>query len=376
MHILLVNVAALRLFRKSFSASLEGLDVTELTDDANIVGTLRSVVSGNEEEGEPVSGSFTWVTEVEGTQQFYMVQMIPLNVSGTPGGAIAVFADVTEFKELDRLKSEFLARISHEFRTPLSSILMSVDILREQLLGEINGRQRELLDNAKDDCKRLSKLINDILEMSRLESGLGRTAFEDFDPGELAAGVLQPHTLIAEKRGIDLQVELADRFPVFRADPEHFRWIVNNLVSNAIRHTEEGGEVFVSVSTDHEDFVLTVRDTGSGIPLDSLRMIFERFYQVEQGERATPGSVGLGLAIVKEVVESYGGTINVSSELNKGATFTVRIPLDRVRVDSDERGPNAGSGIDKEDEMNDDGTGDRAGEGDDGQPNNPGESGR
>lgn len=344
MHVMLVNVAALRLFRKSFSASLEGSDVTELTADENIVETLRSVVSGNEVEGETVSDSLTWVTEVEGMERYYMVQMIPLNASGTSGGAIAVFADVTEFKELDRLKSEFLARISHEFRTPLSSILMSVDILREELLGEINEKQRDLLENAKEDCRRLSKLINDILEMSRLESGLGRSAQEEFDLRELAGTVIQPHTLIADKQGIGLHVEIESEFPPLSADPEHFRWIINNLVSNAIRHTSEEGNVFVTLAIDGEDILFTVRDTGSGIPLDSLRMIFERFYQVEQGERATPGSVGLGLAIVKEVVESYGGTINVSSELNRGATFIVRIPLERVRSSAaDPTGTNSDS---------------------------------
>ena len=327
MQILMVNVAALRLFRKPIHSSLEGQDVTNLTDDDSIVQKMKLLVDIRVEEENLIPESQTWVTESEGMERYYLVQMIPLKTSGGTGGGIAIFADVTEFKELDRLKSEFLARISHEFRTPLSSILMSVDILREELLGEINTRQRELLGNAKEDCRRLSKLINDILEMSRLESGLGHRTFEEFNPTELALSVLQPHLLIAEKQNIHLQYSLDENLPTFLADPEHFRWILNNLVSNAVRHTEEGGRVEVQIVADADEFHLSVKDTGTGIPLDSLRMIFERFYQVEQGELATPGSVGLGLAIVKEVVESYGGTIAVSSELKKGATFTVRIPL-------------------------------------------------
>lgn len=332
MRIVLVNAAALRLFRKPINSALEGDDVTNLTDDENIVAKMRSVVAGGEgsEEGT-ASQSLTWVTESEGMERYYLVQMIPLKASGSTGGAIAVFADVTEFKELDRLKSEFLARISHEFRTPLSSILMSIDILREGLLGEINDRQHELLDNAKEDCRRLSRLINDILEMSRLEADLGRKAPELFDPEELARSVVQPHLLIAGERGIVLGCHIRQGLPALWADPEHFRWILNNLVSNAIRHTDEGGSVDVEIWGEGDDFCLTVRDTGSGIPLDSLRMIFERFYQVERGERATPGSVGLGLAIVKEVVESYGGTVSVASELNRGALFTVRIPFAGLR---------------------------------------------
>lgn len=333
MRILLVNVAALRLFRKPINSALEGSDVTNLTDDENIVAKMRSVIAGGTEEGEgTTSESLTWITESEGMERYYLVQMIPLKASGSTAGAMAVFADVTEFKELDRLKSEFLARISHEFRTPLSSILMSIDILREGLLGEINQRQHELLDNAKEDCRRLSRLINDILEMSRLEADLGRKSPEEFDPEDLARSVIQPHLLIAGERGIDLRCHVESGLPLLWADPEHFRWILNNLVSNAIKHTDEGGSVDVQVGREGEEFFLIVRDTGSGIPLDSMRMIFERFYQVEQGERSTPGSVGLGLAIVKEVVESYGGTIAVSSELNKGAAFTVRIPFSGLRM--------------------------------------------
>lgn len=333
MDILLVNVAALRLFRKPIHSTLEGRDVTELTDDENIVQKMQALVElRDEDDAEPETESLTWMTESEGKERYYLVQMIPLKTSGGTGGGIAIFADVTEFKELDRLKSEFLARISHEFRTPLTSILMSVDILREQLLGEINERQRDLLDNAKEDCRRLSRLINEILEMSRLESSRDQRATEEFNPVELAQRVLQPHMLIAQKQGIELTSTLDETMPTFRADPEHFRWILNNLVSNAIRHTDEGGVVDVVMSVVDGMFDLAVRDNGRGIPPDSLRMIFERFYQVEQGERATPGSVGLGLAIVKEVVESYGGTINVTSELNRGATFTVRIPMSEIEA--------------------------------------------
>lgn len=330
MQILLVNVSALRLFRKPIHSTLEGHDVTDLTDDENIIHTMQSLVESREESEAAISESLTWMTETEGMERYYLVQMIPLKTSGGTGGGIAIFADVTEFKELDRLKSEFLARISHEFRTPLSSILMSVDILREELLGEINKRQRELLDNAKEDCRRLSRLINDILEMSRLESGPGQKTREEFNPAELALSVLQPHLLIAEKQGIRLEHSLDGSLPTVYADPEHFRWILNNLVSNAIRYTEEGGSVEVEMAVVNDVFQLVVRDTGTGIPADSLQMIFERFYQVEQGERATPGSVGLGLAVVKEVVESYRGTIAVSSELNKGATFTVQIPMQEL----------------------------------------------
>ncbi|MCB0711158.1 MAG: HAMP domain-containing protein [Ignavibacteriae bacterium] len=326
LRILLVNPSALRLLRKPIHTNLEGLTVTELGDGGNISELLTSVV-GRVSVDESVHESTTWITEVEGKEQFYLVQVIPLRTESGVGGAIAIFSDVTEFKELDRLKSELLARISHEFRTPVSSILMSVDILREGILGEINQRQRELLDNAKDDCRRLSTMINDILEMSRLERSGKTIRLDAFNLEELVSDVMKPHQLMAEEKGIDLQVRLDPELPNLYAEPEHFRWIVNNLVSNAIKYTGGGGFVEFVATLQDDNLTIVVKDTGVGIPMDSVDMIFEKFYQVERGGERRPGSIGLGLAVVREIVEQYNGTIVVSSELNEGSVFTVRIPL-------------------------------------------------
>ena len=326
LQILLVNSSALRLFRKPIHTHLEGLPVTELGDDGNI-SELLTVVVGRSLKEDSVHESMTWQTEVEGKELFYLVQVIPLKTASGVGGAIAVFSDVTEFKELDRLKSELLARISHEFRTPVSSILMSVDILREGILGEINDRQRELLESAKDDCRRLSAMINAILEMSRLERKREGTSTDSFALGPLVGDALKPHQLPAEEKGVELHLSTEPDLLRISAEPEHFRWIVNNLVSNAVRYTDRGGRVEVEVKREGADLVILVSDTGVGIPLDSIDMIFEKFYQVERGGEKRPGSIGLGLAVVREIVEQYGGTITVSSELNEGSVFTVRIPL-------------------------------------------------
>ena len=140
------------------------------------------------------------------------------------------------------------------------------------------------------------------------------------------------------RKGLNVNVvTIEDDLPHLWADPEHFRWIVNNLAGNGVKHTEQGGQVDLSFGISDEHMVMIVQDTGVGIPMDSIDLIFEKFYQVERGGEARQGSVGLGLAVVREIVEGYGGTISVKSELGKGSTFTVTIPISQLeQVDGEE----------------------------------------
>jgi signal transduction histidine kinase len=338
METMLINNAALSLFRLPFQVSYEGRDIRKVLRDEGVVETLRRSLAGEETEGTP---SIYMIRE-EGAERFFAVTVLPLETTSAVNGVVAVFSDITHFKELDRLKSEFLAKVSHEFRTPLTSIIMSIDILREGLLGEINEAQRDLLASSKDDCKRLSKLIADLLELSRLEGTLDHRTFAQIDVAMLVDAVLKPHRLPASEKGVDLSVVVSPGVPAIWGDPEELRWLLNNLVSNAVRHTDRGGLVEIAIVVEARDLVLTVRDTGHGIPLDSLGKIFQKFHQVGDAAISTPGSVGLGLAIAKDVVEHYGGRISVVSELHKGSCFTVKIPLERLEAPRDQSALAAG----------------------------------
>lgn len=324
---LLINNAALTLFRHPLHASYVGRNIDELVADDGVVRALGHALVGQE---AGVGSPYIYMVREEGAERFFAVTVLPLETTSTVDGVVAVFSDITHFKELDRLKSEFLAKVSHEFRTPLTSIIMSIDILREELLGPMNEAQRDLLASSKDDCKRLSKLITDLLELSRLEGTLDHRTFAQVDLEGLVEAVLKPHRLPAQEKGVELRSTIARGVPSVWADPEELRWVLNNLISNAVRHTDGGGSVELTLGLEGEDLVMAVTDTGHGIPLDSIGRIFQKFHQVGDSAISTPGSVGLGLAIAKDVVEHYGGRISVVSELHKGSCFTVRIPLDRL----------------------------------------------
>ncbi len=328
MRLLLINSAALTVFRLPIEELYEGRQVKDVIRDDAVLQSLGSAIAGDEDRSD--GSPDIYIVREEGAERFYAVQTLSLETTSAVSGAVMVLSDITHFKELDRLKSDFLAKVSHEFRTPLSSIIMSLDILREGLLGELNEQQRDLLASSKDDCRRLSKLITELLELSRMEANIRHRTTAGIDLPGLIDAVLRPHRIPAREKEVALVEAIADDIPIVWADPEELRWLFNNLISNALRHTDAGGSITISVGIEGESLVASVEDTGHGIPLDSVNKIFEKFHQVGSPAMTTPGSVGLGLAIARDVVESYGGRISVVSEIHKGSCFTVRIPMVRL----------------------------------------------
>jgi len=330
--IALTNHAAAQLFRVDPVLLQPGVRLDTLPLDEVVIETITSVLR---DPGAAASNddSRLLLRREEGIDRFFAFTVLPLSTAGGLRGVVAVFSDITHFKELDRLKSDFLAKVSHELRTPLASMTMSVDLLREGLVGEINARQRELLDGSKEDCRRLTKLIQELLELARIESRERPRTLQSVDPAAAIADALQPHQLPAREGGIDLRLDAAVPLPTISADVEELRWIVNNLVGNAIRHTPPGGAITLTLRATRDDLVLAVRDTGEGIPLDRQPRIFEKFHQVDEGRGTRAGSVGLGLAIVRDIVRLYDGTIALESEPGHGATFTIRLPLAGIRSD-------------------------------------------
>jgi PAS domain S-box-containing protein len=245
---------------------------------------------------------------------------------GTANGVLLILQDVTQFKELDRMKSEFIATLSHEFRTPVTSIGMSVDILNRGILGPLNDRQKELIDAARQDCVRLTKLARELLQLSKLESGRAQLRNEELDPAVAIEQILRPLQVQFSEKGVSLDMDLSASLPHLIADEQALASVLTNLATNALKHTDPGGTVVVRACEDDGALLVTVRDSGHGIPAEHLASIFDRFVQVKQSSESTPGSVGLGLAIAKEIVEGYGGTIWAESEPGRGSSFHVRLP--------------------------------------------------
>jgi two-component system, NtrC family, sensor histidine kinase KinB len=241
-------------------------------------------------------------------------------------GVVTLLQDVTRFKNLDRMKSEFIATVSHELRTPLTSINMAIDILSQEVLGKVNEPQRDMLATAKDDCDRLTKLVKELLDLSRLESGKYELKREQINLRSLVEEALKPLRLQFREKGIHLETEIPPTIPEVPGDQQQLSWVVTNLVSNALRYTPADGVVTICSDLIDDSVRVSVRDSGRGIPAEAVEVIFDKFVQVKQSSDATPGSVGLGLAIAKEVVEAHGGKIWVESSVGRGSTFFFTIP--------------------------------------------------
>jgi len=242
-------------------------------------------------------------------------------------GTVTLLQDVTRFKDLDEMKTEFLATVSHEFRTPLTSINMTVDILSKEVVGSVNAKQRELLVAAKDDCERLGKLVKELLDLSKLESRQHEMKTESVDVKELIEESLKPLRLPFKEKHIELNTVVEPDVCAITGNRQQLTWVITNLASNALRFTAEGGSVKISVGRQDHGVCVSVADTGPGIPLEAQRTIFDKFVQIKEPAETTPGSVGLGLAIAREVVEAHEGRIWVESVEGKGSTFYFTLPV-------------------------------------------------
>ena len=248
-------------------------------------------------------------------------------------GVLVLFTDITHFKEIDEMKSDFIAKVSHEFRTPLTSMTMSLDILSDELLGHLNGEQHEIIDTSKQDARRLSKLIRDLLTISRLESTKQKAdaSDEEFDVRQTVEQLLRSMAPQYQERRVSLDAPMVMSGRL-RMSREHFTSILSNLLSNALKYTPAGGSVTVNSEWDStkSEAVLRVRDTGVGIASEDQKRIFEKFVQIKHRDSSTPGSVGLGLAIVREIASRYNGSVELQSTVGEGSTFTVRLHVERT----------------------------------------------
>ena len=241
-------------------------------------------------------------------------------------GVVTLLQDVTRFKNLDRMKSEFIATVSHELRTPLTSLSMGIDILSQEVIGSVNQRQKDLLIAAKDDSERLRKLVKELLDLSKLESGKYEMKKEFVDFRRLVTDAVRPLSLPFEEKHIRLELTIPEHLPAFSADSHQLAWVITNLLSNALRYTDTGGKVQLTAREEKQGLFVTVADTGHGISQENLETVFDKFVQVKSSTETTPGSVGLGLAIAREVVEAHGGRIWVESQVGIGSTFFFTIP--------------------------------------------------
>lgn len=254
-------------------------------------------------------------------------------------------------KELDRLKSNFLATVSHELRTPLTSIIGYSEMLLEGIAGEIAGEQREFVTTIREKGEQLLTLIKGLLDLSKLESGTMSLRKATMDVAPLVRDVAQTMAPHAKKKGILLQAEVEAGLPALWADAERLRQVLLNLVENAIKFTSAAGSVKISarlsslssqgngedgglvlLGAQRTAVELRVADTGIGIPESERQRVFDAFYQVDSSSTREQGGTGLGLSIVKRLVEGHDGTVHVEANEPQGTVFVVVIPLKRATL--------------------------------------------
>jgi signal transduction histidine kinase len=227
--------------------------------------------------------------------------------------------------ESNRLKSDFLATMSHELRTPLNSILGFSEVLLSS--QPLSDKQQRWATNIRTSGERLLNLINDILDLARIEAGKMQVRLEEFSILDVCEGLFNMFRPLAEKKNIDLRSQIAPELPLLRQDVVKLQQILSNLLSNAIKFTPEGGRVLLKVEAEPPHFTLTVADTGVGIAPEEQELVFEKFRQAGNPLTREHAGTGLGLSIVKELAKLLGGEITLQSELGRGSTFTVRLPL-------------------------------------------------
>ncbi|GEM_PF-87259 len=271
------------------------------------------------------SGDDTHRIEVElhvrGRDHSYLLKPVPLRQAGQRFGTILTLQDITYLRDLDRARTNLVATLSHELKTPLTSISLSAGLL-ERRWAEMGEQEGRLVAGIGEDVARIRHLADDLLNLARGTNANIAVRSVELNLVELIRAVSRAFTVQAEHKQVILRLELPDNLPALRGDPIKLSWVVSKLISNALRYTPEGGTIAVVLTQSSGAFSLKVRDTGSGIPAEIKDRLFERFAQGKVNG-AEPGSAGLGLAIVKDIVEAHGGRIFVATTEGYGTCFTV-----------------------------------------------------
>ncbi len=240
-------------------------------------------------------------------------------------GIIIIIQDITEIRKLERMRSEFVANVSHELKTPLTSIKGFVETLKS---GAIEDQETSIrfLNIIEDEADRLNRLITDILSLSELETRKIKTRFEVIQITQKITEIMSMLQNQAGKKNIKLTGDFGDEVGYLKGDPDQFKQMMINLIDNAIKYTPESGKVHVSAHNEGSNVVIKIKDNGIGIPKEHIPRLFERFYRVDKARSRNVGGTGLGLAIVKHIALQFGGKIDVKSTLGKGTEFILTIP--------------------------------------------------
>jgi len=308
--------------------SVEGASPLIMERLAQLSGRLAARLPGDLQDPRGIAEEI--ITLEDSDRRFLQFYTAP--VLGEDGreaiGRIIALRDVTRERELDTMKTDFISVVSHELRTPLTSIKGYTDLLLSGASGELNELQAEFLGIVQNSTTRLSNLINDILDISRIESGSISIKHEPVDYRRVVSETLRLMKAAADEKQISMDVSLPETVPPVRGDMDKVTQVLSNLVSNAIKYTPDGGWIKISVEVTGEASILTcVTDSGIGIAASDQKKLFQKFFRADNTSTREAGGTGLGLVIAKTIIELLGGAIWVESEPNRGSRFYFTLPL-------------------------------------------------
>ena len=304
---------------------IEGRPLIEVIRNSELLGLIRRALNGEEGLRSDIAMGIV-------QQRSFSVTATPVqaldsaSAEGQPSGAVVVLHDVTELRRLERVRQDFVANVSHEFKTPLTAIQGFAETLLSGALEDPTNNRR-FLEIIRDHATRLAGLTDDLLKLARIEAGKLEVEFVPVNILELVEQCAETALLKASRKQIAFETDVPSGLPAIRGDASLLREVLQNLLDNAIQYTPQAGRIRVTVAVNGREAVIAVSDTGIGIPLADQERIFERFYRVDAARSREAGGTGLGLSIAKHIVEAHGGRLWVESEIGHGSKFSFSISL-------------------------------------------------
>ena len=268
-------------------------------------------------------------------ESYFEKEIIPIKIIPTGEkeekliGNVIILQNITSYKELDFAKTNFIATVSHELKTPISSIKMSLQLLENETVGVLNEEQQTLLESIKEDANRLLKITAELLNMTQVESGSIHLVAKACDAKEIMQYAINTNKTLADKKNIKLVFTTAVNLPAVLTDKDKTAWVLTNLISNALRYSYDNASVKLGINLVNDKIVFSVSDTGQGISTEYIDKIFDRYFRIPGSKKE---GTGLGLSISKEFIEALGGSIHVKSDLASGSSFSVMLPIEKIIV--------------------------------------------
>ncbi len=322
-HIESVNFSTARLFNVEINA-LNGLDVFTFIegDDEHRVALIPEYFK----QGKFVNDSEVFIRRPDGLTRWVMLSLFSFTDTKKARKGLLTLVDVTKQKMVDKAKTEFVSLASHQLRTPISGIKWNIELLAtsgKELFGEL---QNKYIDKIQHGIERMDMLVNDFLNVSKLELGTLTPVYTAINPATFLIGIRDEHATFAEQKAVRIETDLEENIGDVQSDSHLLHMITSNLLGNAIKYTPSGGVVRIQMKHDQGHLLISFSDTGMGIPADDQEMIFSKMFRASNARAQVTDGTGLGLYIVKEAVEILGGTVTFESKEAVGTTFTVTLP--------------------------------------------------